>query len=78
MMLLNVGRLANEKNLKTLLEAFSRARAACETPLRLALVGDGPQEQALQQKALAVLQDPLRAEMSSVLVRSALEFDVNP
>ena len=46
--IISVGRLAEEKNWTTLLQAFAIARK--EHPdLRLVLVGDGPQAQALRQ-----------------------------
>ncbi|MGE5462332.1 MAG: glycosyltransferase family 4 protein [Syntrophothermus sp.] len=48
--IISVGRLAEEKNWATLLQAFAHARK--EQPnIRLVLVGDGPQAQALQQLA---------------------------
>lgn len=42
-----VGRMSHEKGLSTLL----RATAACRTPFRLQLVGDGPEETALRELA---------------------------
>lgn len=53
-LLLNVGRLAREKNLETLLEIFSRLRQRFPSRLKLAVVGDGPQEQALRSRAEAL------------------------
>jgi glycosyltransferase involved in cell wall biosynthesis len=47
--LLCVGRLASEKNLETLIEAYQRIRAQ-RAGTRLVLVGDGPLRGALQQQ----------------------------
>ena len=46
--LISVGRLAEEKNWTTLLQAFAKAHKK-QSNLRLVLVGDGPQAQALRQ-----------------------------
>jgi glycosyltransferase involved in cell wall biosynthesis len=48
--IISVGRLAEEKNWGTLLQAFALALKE-EAKLRLVLVGDGPQAQALRQLA---------------------------
>jgi 1,2-diacylglycerol 3-alpha-glucosyltransferase len=48
--IISVGRLAEEKNWGTLLQAFALALKE-ESNLRLVLVGDGPQAQALSQMA---------------------------
>jgi len=48
--IISVGRLAEEKNWTTLLQAFALAQKE-QTDLRLVLVGDGPQAQALRQLA---------------------------
>jgi len=47
-LLLNVGRLAHEKNVPLLLEAFHRLRT--KRKARLMLVGDGPSRSQLQQR----------------------------
>jgi len=49
--LLNVGRLAQEKNLEMLLDAFARA---CVSGEHLILVGDGPIRGALEDRAQAL------------------------
>ncbi len=49
-LLLYVGRLAEEKNLLGLLEQFALAAQAVPA-LRLAILGKGPQEEALRQRA---------------------------
>jgi glycosyltransferase involved in cell wall biosynthesis len=46
--IMSVGRLAEEKNWGTLLQAFALALKE-QSNLRLVLIGDGPQAQALQQ-----------------------------
>lgn len=46
--IISVGRLAEEKNWTTLLQAFALAQKE-QPKIRLVLVGDGPQAQALQQ-----------------------------
>jgi glycosyltransferase involved in cell wall biosynthesis len=51
-LLLYVGRLAPEKNLGVLLEAFARLRHGLGERLRLALVGRGPELTALSRAAL--------------------------
>jgi glycosyltransferase involved in cell wall biosynthesis len=48
--IISVGRLAEEKNWTTLLQAFAIALKE-QSNLRLVLIGDGPQAQALQQLA---------------------------
>ena len=48
--IISVGRLAEEKNWTTLLQAFAIAQKE-QPDLRLVLVGDGPQAQALRQLA---------------------------
>lgn len=53
LLLLYVGRLANEKNLPVLIEAFARFReqfAATTRKVKLALVGGGPLEGSLRQQ----------------------------
>lgn len=47
--LLGVGRLAAEKNLDTLINAYQRARAVCPQ-VRLVLVGDGPARESVRQR----------------------------
>lgn len=48
--IISAGRLAEEKNWVTLLEAFARAQKA-QPNIRLVLLGDGPQAHALQRLA---------------------------
>lgn len=52
--LLFAGRFQSQKNLFVLLEQFAAARARSGLPLRLALVGDGPQRDDLQARARAL------------------------
>jgi len=49
MVVLHVGRMASEKNLKLLLQAFA-ALQGVEPRARLVLVGDGPERESLQQQ----------------------------
>jgi glycosyltransferase involved in cell wall biosynthesis len=51
--LLYVGRLAPEKRLDVLLDAFPRIREACGPAVALALVGDGPWREHLELRAPA-------------------------
>jgi glycosyltransferase involved in cell wall biosynthesis len=48
-LLLFVSRLAREKNVELLIDAL----ASCKTRVRLAIAGDGPEREALEQRALA-------------------------
>lgn len=58
---LYVGRLATEKGLDTLLQAFAQARGALPAGAELVLVGAGPQRDALQAQAAALqLGDAVR------------------
>lgn len=49
--LLYVGRLAPEKNLELLLEAYALLRGRCARPVALVIVGDGPARPALERRA---------------------------
>ena len=49
-MLLFVSRLAREKNVELLVDAL----ALCKNPVRLIVAGDGPERQALQERAIAL------------------------
>ncbi|MFN4261183.1 MAG: glycosyltransferase family 4 protein [Gemmataceae bacterium] len=48
LLLLYVGRLAPEKNLPLLLQAFEQVRESVQTNVKLALVGGGPMQEQLQ------------------------------
>ena len=50
--LIYVGRLAPEKRLELLLDAFARARRRSRSRLQLVLVGDGPQARTLRQRRI--------------------------
>jgi glycosyltransferase involved in cell wall biosynthesis len=79
-LLLYVGRLASEKNLPALLQAFARLRERWPAPardrLRLALVGDGPLAASLQARKQAgvVLPGELHGETLSRWYASADVF----
>lgn len=69
--LVSVGRLAEEKNWKTLLEAVAQV-AAGRDDLRLLLIGDGPQRRELEQYAA-------RLGLSQVVIFTGLvPFDAIP
>ena len=46
-----IGRLSPQKNLRTLLNAFASARTRLDEPLRLVIVGDGPERSLLIREA---------------------------
>ena len=72
--LITVGRLASNKNLFALLDAFAAARAA-QPSLSLVVVGDGPLRPALQARAAALsLADSVRwaGEVADAQLRAEL------
>jgi glycosyltransferase involved in cell wall biosynthesis len=64
---LHVGRLIRDKAPDELLEAFARASSLTSTPLRLVIVGDGPLEAMLRERARG-----LRVEFRGLLQGDAL------
>lgn len=64
---LYVGRFAPEKNLRALLEAYQQYHAATKAPWGLVMVGDGPHNAELRQRAAALqLHDVLWAGFQQV------------
>jgi glycosyltransferase involved in cell wall biosynthesis len=52
--LISVGRLSREKGHADLIEAMAPVRASAKRPVRLVIVGDGPERAALQAKVAAL------------------------